>query len=36
MLERGVPRFLEKIVVLDSRHIDILMVCRFRSLSIGG
>lgn len=26
VLELGVPRFLERIVVLDSRHIDILMV----------
>jgi anthranilate 1,2-dioxygenase small subunit len=26
VLERGVPRFQERIVVLDSRHIDILMV----------
>lgn len=26
VLEKGVPKFLEKIVVLDSRHIDILMV----------
>lgn len=26
VLEKGVPRFQERIVVLDSRHIDILMV----------